>query len=207
MKTRIEINQQLLENQRNALRACMTVDGDMGKQLREAIFQELKAARDKIVEQIRFDNGDPRGTAYAVKRYIAGKYLGGVVSIADYKSKKTGTVNNYEAPRKLRPGQRGGNRMTRSEATKKRLSYGPQDRAFILMWLDAGTRVRYSGHGRNGKTQAAYDKFVDRNGGRGKRGQITPRDFFYRLGNPAMEKAIENLGKMVDEEFERLLKE
>lgn len=207
MKTRIEINQQLLENQRNALRACMTVDGDMGKQLREAIFQELKAARDKIVEQIRFDNGDPRGTAHAVKRYIAGKYLGGVVSIADYKSKKTGTVNNYEAPRKLRPGQRGGNRMTRSEATKKRLSYGPQDRAFILMWLDAGTRVRYSGHGRNGKTQAAYDKFVDRNGGRGNRGQITPRDFFSRLGNPAMEKAIENLGKMVDEEFERLLKE
>lgn len=207
MKTRIEINQQLLENQRNALRACMTVDGDMGKHLREAIFQELKAARDKIVEQIRFDNGDPRGTAHAVKRYIAGKYLGGVVSIADYKSKKTGTVNNYEAPRKLRPGQRGGNRMTRSGATQKRLSYGPQDRAFILMWLDAGTRVRYSGHGRNGKTQAAYDKFVDRNGGRGKRGQITPRDFFSRLGNPAMEKAIENLGKMVDEEFERLLKE
>ena len=128
MKTEVEINQQLLDNQRDALRACMTVDSEMGKRLREAIFQQLKAARNDIVESIRFDNGDPRGTAHAVKRYIASKYLGGVVSIASYKAKASGAKSTYEAPRTLRPGQRGGNRMTRSDRTAQILSYGPQDR-------------------------------------------------------------------------------
>lgn len=207
MKTKVEINQQLLDNQREALRACMTVDSEMGKRLREAIFQELKAARNKIVEQIRFDNGDPRGTAHAVKRYIASKYLGGVVSIADYKSRKTGGTNSYEAPRTLRPGQRGGNRMVRGERTAQILGYAPQDRAFILNFVDGGTRVRYSGHGRNGKTEAAYTKFVESHGGTGRRGAIAPRGFFKTLGKPAMETAIKNLGKMVDEEFTKLLKD
>jgi len=206
MKTKVEINQQLLDNQREALRACMTVDSEMGKRLREAIFQELKAARNKIVESIRFDNGDPRGTAHAVKRYVASKYLGGVVSIAQYKTKATGVKSNYEAPRTLRPGQRGGNRMKRSANTQRYLSYGPQDRMFMLNWVDQGTKVRYSGHGRNGKTEAAYVKFVLDHEGTGRRGAIAPRGFFKTLGEPAMETAIKNLGKMVEEEFEKLLK-
>lgn len=206
MKTKVEINQQLLDNQREALRACMTVDSEMGKRLREAIFNELKAARNKIVESIRFDNGDPRGTAHAVKRYMAGKYLGGVVSIASYKAKASGTKSTYEAPRTLRPGQRGGNRVPRGSETARYLSYGPQDRMFILNWIDQGTKVRYSGHGRNGKTEAAYEKFVEKHGGTGRRGSIAPRNFFKTLGEPAMETAIKNLGQMVEEEFEKLLK-
>ena len=207
MKTKVEINQQLLENQREALHACMTVDSEMADRLREAIFQEMKAARDKIVEQIRFDNGDPRGTAHAVKRYVASKYLGGVVSIASYNAKASGTKNTYEAPRKLRPGQRGGNRMERGGRTAQILGYGPHERMFILNWLNAGTRGRYSGHGRNGRTDAAYERFILRYEGRGWRGAITPRGFFKTLGDPAMETAIKNLSKMVDEEFEKLLKE
>jgi len=207
MKTRVEINQQLLDNQRDALRACMTVDGEMGKRLREAIFEELKRARNSIMESIRFDNGDPRGTAHAVKRYVASKYLGGVVSIANYKTKASGMKSIYEPPRTLQPGQRGGNRMIRSERTQTMLSYGPQDRGFILNWLNSGTRIRYSGYGRNGKTASAYDKFVERNGGKGFRNQIAPMNFFRRLGEPALEKAMEKLSKIVDEEFSKLIKE
>lgn len=207
MRTRVEINQQLLDNQRDALRACMTVDGEMGKRLREAIFEELKRARNSIVESIKFDNGDPRGTAHAVKRYVAGKYLGGVLSIASYKTKASGMKSTYEPPRTLQPGQRGGNRRARGSETQRYMSYGPQDRGFILNWLNSGTNIRYSGYGRNGKTAAAYDKFVERNGGKGFRNQIAPMNFFQRLGEPALEKAMENLSKIVDEEFSKLLKE
>jgi hypothetical protein len=201
-----EVNTQLLENQQQALRACMTVDSEMGKRLRELIFQQLKAARNSISESIKFDNGDPRGTRHAVKRYIASKYLGGVVSIASYNAKASGNRSSYEAPRKLVPGQRGGNRMKRGGRTAKILSYGPQDRMFILNWINAGTQGRYSGHGRNGRNEADYEKFILKYEGRGWRGSIAPRNFFGMLGGPAMQKAVENLGRMIDEEFDKLFK-
>ena len=195
-----EVNTQLLENQQQALRACMTVDSEMGKRLRELIFQQLKAARNSISESIKFDNGDPRGTRHAVKRYIASKYLGGVVSIASYNAKASGNRSSYEAPRKLQSGQRGGNRRTRSETTQRYLSYGPQDRAFILSWLNAGTVKRVSGFGRMRKLD------LSKTGGRGNRGSIAARNFFGTLGGPAMQKAVENLGRMIDEEFNKLFK-
>lgn len=200
MRTKIEIDTKTLENQQEVIRALSAVDGEMNKRLREAIFQQLKAARDSIMQQIRFSNGDPRGTAHSVKRYMAGKYLGGVVSIASYKAKASGTKNNYEAPRTLRPGQRGGNRRARSARTAQILSYGPQDRAFILNWINSGTQDRVAGFGRM--------KNLDMNstGGKGRRGAIAPRNFFHTLGEPAMEKAVENLSKMVEEEFEKLIK-
>lgn len=178
----------------------MTVDSEMGKRLRELIFQQLKAARNSISESIKFDNGDPRGTRRAVKRYIASKYLGGVVSIASYNAKASGNRSSYEAPRKLQPGQRGGNRRPRSETTQRYLSYGPQDRAFILNWVNAGTGTRVSGFGRMRKLD------LSKTGGRGNRGSIAARNFFGTLGGPAMQKAVENLGRMIDEEFDKLFK-
>lgn len=209
MKTKVEINQQLLDNQREALRACMTVDSEMGKRLREAIFQELKAARNKIVESIRFDNGDPRGTAHAVKRYIAGKYLGGVVSILNGRSAKGGTANTYEPPRKLRPGQRGGNRRPRSSRTQQILNYGPSDRDFILRFVNSGTKQRAIERLTEVKLASGGSKYkwVSNPSLYGNRGSIAPRNFFARYGSLAMDIAIENLGKMVEEEFEKLLKQ
>lgn len=206
MKTKVEINSQLAINQRLALQALMVKDGEMGKRLRELIFQELRRVRFAIAEGIgsKFKNGDPRGTAHSVKRYIAGKYLGGVVSIASYKTRASGGTNSYEAPRRLVPGQRGGNRRLRSSRTQTMLSYGPQDRAFILNWLDAGTQPRYSGYGRNGKNEQQRAKFLESSGGRGFRGRIAPHNFFKTLGTPQMKRAIDNLNRMIDEEFEKV---
>ena len=45
MAINIEIDEQILENQKHVLQACMTVDSEMGKRLREFIFQELKRVR------------------------------------------------------------------------------------------------------------------------------------------------------------------
>ena len=141
MAINIDINDQILENQMHALQACMTVDSEMGKRLRELIFQELKRVRNDIAGGLKFANGDPRGTRGAVKRYIASKYLGGVVSILD--GKASGNRNSYEAPRKLRPGQRGGNRMLRSQRTDDILHYGPDERSFILRFTNLTSAVLY----------------------------------------------------------------
>ena len=200
----LEINQQYFQNQQHVLKALSAVDGEFHKRLREMIFLELKAARNKIVEDISFKNGDPRGTRHAVKRYVAGKYLGGVVSILD--GRKAGSRNNYEAPRKLRPGQRGGNRMPRSLRTDDMLHYGPQDRSMILRWVNSGTAPRYAA-GRNVSGRGNRREFFRmQEEGDWYRGSIAPRNFFARIGQPEMEKAVDRLGKMVDEAFDKLFK-
>lgn len=202
----LEANTDILENQRAAIQACMTVNSVMNKRLREFIFQELKRVRNQIAAGIKFNNGDPRGTRGAVKRYVASKYLGGIVSIRDGNGKSS--PNNYEAPRKLRPGQRGGNRMLRSERTDEILHYGPGDRSFILRFVSAGTHPRYA-KGSNGKwskngNNRTFFKLQEQ--GDNYRGSIAPRNFMERLGQPAMQQAIANLSKMVDEEFDKLFK-
>ena len=206
MAISIDINNQILENQMHALQACMTVDSEMGKRLRELIFQELKRARNDIAGGLKFANGDPRGTRGAVKRYVASKYLGGVVSILD--GKASGSNNSYEAPRKLRPGQRGGNRMIRSQRTDDMLHYGPDERSFILRYINSGTHPRYA-NGRNGKWNKRGGNrtfFKLQEQGDYYRGSIAPRNFMSTLGKPSMQRALENLSKMVDEEFDKLFK-
>ena len=141
------VNDRYFENQMAVLKAASTVDGELGKRLRESIFQELKAARNRIVSNIHFANGDPRETAKSVKRYTAHKYLGGIVSIAQ--NEKTGRRNSYTASRKVFPGMkghRGGNRVPRSQRTEDILTTA--DRGFILRFVNSGTIPRYSGGGR-----------------------------------------------------------
>lgn len=206
MAISIDINDQILENQMHALQACMTVDSEMGKRLRELIFQELKRVRNDIAGGLKFANGDPRGTRGAVKRYVASKYLGGVVSIMD--GKASGNRNSYEAPRKLRPGQRGGNRMLRSQRTDDILHYGPDERSFILRFINSGTKPRYA-NGRNGKWDKRGNNktfFKLQEQGDYYRGSIASRNFMNTLGSPSMQRAVENLSKMVDEEFDKLFK-
>ena len=203
----LEVNTDILENQRAAIQACMTVGSDMNKRLREFIFQELKRVRNQIASGIKFENGDPRGTRGAVKRYVASKYLGGIVSILD--GNGSSSQNSYEAPRKLRPGKRGGNRMLRSKRTDEILHYGPDERGFILRFLNSGTHPRYA-NGRNGKwskngNNRTFFKLQEQ--GDYYRGNIAPRNFMGRLGEPAMQQALTNLSKMVDEEFDKLFKE
>lgn len=197
----LEVDTQMLENQRLALQACMTVDSELGKRLREHIFQELKRIRNDVSGGLKFANGDPRGTRGAVKRYMAGKYLGGVVSILD--GKKSGSKNSYEAPRKLRPGQRGGNRMLRSQRTDDMLHYGPDERGFILRFVNSGTNPRYA-NGRNVSGRNMRNFFKLQEEGDYYRGSIAARNFMDRLGSPAMQKAVDNLSKMIDEEFNKL---
>ena len=207
----LEVDAQVLENQRIALQALSTTDPEMSKRMREAIFQELKRARNSIVEKIQFDNGDPRRTAHAVRRYIAKKYLGGVVSILPTKHTASGNRNSYEPSRKVYPGMkghRGGNRRLRSQRTDDIMHYGPMDRDFILYYVDKGTNPRYA-NGRNGKWgkhggNSTFGRLQDQ--GDYFRGSIAPSNFFSRIGNVELEIAAKNLGAMIDEEFNKMFK-
>ena len=201
------VNDEVIANQMRVLQAASVVDSELGKRLRECIFVELKNIRDRIVSGIKFENGDPRGTAHAVKRYIASKYLGGTVSIAPG-GKEYGGRNSYEAPRKVypgMPGHRGGNRMLRSHETQQRLSYGPADRGFILRMVNSGTNPRYA-NGRNGKWKNGNNDtfFKLQEQGDWYRGSIAPRNFFGTKGEPEVQKGVQNLAKIIDEEFNKL---
>ena len=205
-RTKIEINAQLAENHQQVLRALSTTNPDTNKMLREAIFQELKAARNTIVNSIKFKE-DPRGTAHAVRRYVAKKYLGGVVSILPTRH-SPGPKTSYEPPRKLRQGKRGGNRQLRSQRTDDIMHYGPMDRDFILYYVDQGTNPRYA-NGRNGKwTKSGNKTFAKlQEDGDYFRGSISARNFFGRSGPQAMQRAVENLGRIIDEEWQKIIKQ
>lgn len=199
------VNTQLIEEQRRRLTALMTTSETTAEKIRSFISTAMKEARDKVASGIKFAN-DPRGAAQAVKRRVYQKYLGGDINImaGDGSHSKT----TYEPPRKLQPHQRGGNRRLRSARTQQIMSYGPLDRAFILRIVNSGTKKpRYAGYGRNGDTQAQYKKFVSKHEGRGYRGSIGARNFFGRLGDPAVKSAVRRLSKMIDEEFNRQLGE
>ena len=199
------VDTQQFQNQMAVLQAASVVDGELGKKLREAIAREMKEARDRIVASINFDNGDPRGARHAVRRVIYRKILGGNINILD--GKNSGSTTSYEPPRKLRPGQRGGNRMIRSNDTQKRMSYGPLQRGFILRFVNSGTHPRYA-NGRNGKwTRTGNRTFaILQEEGDYFRGSISPRNFFGTKGERHMGIVSENLKTIIDEEFDKLFK-
>ena len=209
MAIKAEVDFQLLENQRQVLQAAAVVNTELGERLRTIIANELKAARDRIVADIRFNNGDPRGTAHSIRRSVYQKLLGGNINILD--GRGGGSVSSYEAPRKVYPGMkghRGGNRRLRSQRTDDIMHYGPMDRDFVLYYVDKGTNPRYA-NGRNGKWTKSGNKTFAKLQEEGDyfRGSISARNFFGRSGPQAMQQAVENLGRIIDEEWQKIIKQ
>jgi hypothetical protein len=139
---------------------------------------------------------------------VARKYLGGVVSILPTKH-SPGAKNSYEPPRQVYPGmkgKRGGNRRPRSQRTDDIMHYGPMDRDFILYYVDQGTNPRYA-NGRNGKwTRSGNRTFAKLQAdGDYYRGSIAPRNFFSNAGQRALQHAAERLGKIIDEEWNKII--
>ena len=205
----LEINNELLTNQMRVLQAASVVDSELGKRLREVIAAEMKAARDRIVSSFKFKNGDPRGAAHSVRRVIYKKILGGNINILDRHI--AGSPSSYEAPRKVYPGvggQRGGNRMLRSQRTQDILHYGPLDRGFILRMVNSGTNPRYA-NGRNvtGGNRNMRNFFKLQEQGDYYRGSIAARNFFGTNGSREIEHALNNLSTIIEQEFNKLFTE
>lgn len=170
----------------------------MRKRINEVIRAMMKDVRKRLQNDAQSGlqmKEDPRKAYKAVKMAVYRKIFGGNVSL--YSPRKAGTMRYYEPPR--HPARRGGNRMKQSERTHDMMSYTGGDRWMVLQWLNNGTKERYSGNGRNGKTDAQRNAFIERTGGRGKRGSIAPRNWFGPKSSQELMAAAANLDKMIDD--------
>ena len=189
----LDIDDSIILHQKQVLESALSTNPKTQKALQKLIDRALKEVRPQVVSSIsRRLNSDPREAARSVRRIVYQKVLGGDLNILN-KKKKAGPTNNYEPPRKLRPHQRGGNRVLRSARTSQVMHYGPSDRGWILRMVNSGTSDREAGT----------------KGGRlsGNRGSIAPRDFFRGAAEPAIQRAVEILDKLIDEELMKMLSE
>ena len=174
----------ILESKK-VLEAALSTNPKTQTILRKMIRQYVIQARQQVVNSIHFQNGDPRGTRQAVRTAVYKRVLGANINI--FNSRRAHGSNNYEPPRKLRPGQRGGNRVPRSQKTQRMMSYAPLDRGMILRWQNSGVSERTTKYG--------------------TRGQIAARNFFQPLGDRALGMMRDNLAAAIEAELTKLLNE
>lgn len=120
---------------------------------------------------------DPRKAANAVRSTTFKMILGANVNL--YNSRKAGKGEPFYPIRRLRDGQRGGNRIPRSEKTERMMGYVGMDRGFILRWLESGTATRSSRYG--------------------NRGAIAARNWFGPATDRAMNAAIDQFNTLLEE--------
>ena len=169
--------------QREELERLMMGNPQMEKRVQKLIRKVLMQARSEIGKGIQFKHGDPRQAYKAVKTAVYKRILGGSVSLLN--KRRRGAPSSYEPPRKLRPRQRGGNRVLRGQRTDTVMHYDGADRAFVLRFLNAGTTDRTAGT-RGGRLS-------------GNRGAISARNFFSSSSYRTMQKAADQLTKLIDD--------
>ena len=181
-----------------------TTNPGLEKRLRGVIRKVLGEVRAKMQQSAQSDlqmQSDPRKAYKAVRYAVYKRLFGGQVNILP--SRKT-VKGSYEPPRKGLP-KRGGNRRPRSPRTQDLLDYEGISRGFVLRFLNAGTKARYSGYGRNGRTQADYERFIANHDGRGFRGSIAARNWFGPRSHQELENAAGHIqaiiDKVINEEF------
>ena len=196
------INDTLISNQEQNLRAAMSTDPKMRKVIQQHIREALFAARRQVMSDFPAENGDPRQTRKSIRTTVYEKILGGNINILTGKTAKGG--GGYEPPRTLTPGKRGGNRRKRSERTRQIMSYGPYERGFILRFVNSGTKTRVVGFRNTQKSnRARYERAVT-NIHRGEtfrtgnRGAIAPRNWFMQSAESALGNAAQMIADLIE---------
>ena len=176
----------------------------MEKRVQGLIRKVLLKVRQEVQKSIKFKHGDPRQAYKAVRTTVYRRLLGGNVNILN--KRKAGASGSYEPQRTLLPGQRGGNRRSRSQRTRALQGYQGSDRGFVLRFLNAGTQGRaikfkydeareHVHRGSRGGDRRKYGKTINT----GYRGNIAARNFFGQRSHREMENAAANLERMIDE--------
>ena len=200
----IIIDDTILTNQADNLKAAMSTDPKMRKVIQQHIREALFEARRQMMGDAPFDNGDPRHAARSIRTSVYEKVLGGNINILT--GKKAHGAVNYEPPRKgtRDPMGRGGNRRKRSERTKQVMSYGPLDRGWILRLVNSGTKTRVIGFRNTVKgNRARYERAVTRihRGEKlrtGNRGAIAPRNWFMTSAENALGNAAQMIADLIE---------
>lgn len=206
----IVIDNTVIANQQQNLKAAMTTDPKLRKVIQGHIREALFEARREVMNDARFDNSDPRQTRKSVRTSVYEKILGGNINILTGKSAKGGGGGMYAPPRKGVSG-RGGNRRLRGDRTKQILSYGPYERQFILRFVNSGTKTRVIGFRNTVKGNLSrYNAIVSRisRGDKfrtGNRGTIAPRNWFDVSSERALGKAAQSIAEMINIEAEAIL--
>lgn len=193
-----------LIQQRQELEQLMMSNPQMEKRVQKLIRQVLKAARKEVSNAAKGAiKTDPHKAYKAVKTAVYRQILGGSVSILNKRGTK---FDNYEPPRKLQPGQRGGNRRARSQRSDQLLHYASDSRAFVLRFLNSGTQGRVIEftsdphrpkvkRGSQGGDIRKYGKTTNT----GRRGNIAARNFFGNSSHIAMQHAAGQLSTLIEE--------
>lgn len=187
-----------LEERIKQLGEASTKNPQMEKRIREVIRKVLLEVRKSMQRSAKVGlnmNADPRNAYKAVRMAVYRRIFGGQVNILQSYGSKPGVY--YEPPR--HPSNRGGNRMKQSERTHDIMSYQGADRGFVLRFLNAGTEVRYAGHGRNGRTESQRNRFIMNTGGRGHRSRIKERNWFGPRSQDELENAARNIDALIDD--------
>lgn len=190
----MEVDNSIVLGQQEVLEAALSTNPKMAAALRKHIRMVVDDARLKVVQAARGAmRSDPRGTASAVHRSVYKQILGANINI--FNARKAGGGSSYEPPRTLMQGQRGGNRVPRGARTQQVMGYGPNQRGFILRFLNSGT---YKG-----------DRIAGTSGGalHGNRGTIAARNWFRNPTEQSLVRAVDILANLIEEEIEKAVKQ
>lgn len=194
------IDDTIISNQEQNLKAAMSTDPKMREVIQKHIREALFAARREMMNNMKFQNGDPRETARAIRTSVYEKILGGNINILNGKTAH-GSIS-YEPPRKGTSG-RGGNRRKRSARTQQIMSYSPLDRQFILRFVNSGTKTRVIGFRNTLRSnKSRYNNIVTRiHGGdkvrTGNRGAIAPRNWFMQSAESSLGYAAQMIAELI----------
>lgn len=131
----------------------MTQDPYMAKSIKTFIRKALKKARKNLsADAKKYLKTDPRRAARAVKFSVYKAMFGGNLSILQKGRGTAGARYQLIRKKKLQPGQRGGNRIARSDDDRNRLeTYYGADRGFVLRFINSGTVQRQTRYGNRGR--------------------------------------------------------
>ena len=195
----LDVNDVAIVEQKQILEKALSTNPQTQKALQKLIRQVILEARAQVVNSIQFQNGDPRQARRSVRTTVYKQILGANINI--YNSHQAHGRTSYDPPRKGNTG-RGGNRRPRSMNTQRIMSYGPNDRGFILRFVNSGT------NGRNIQFKTDDRRKVDKwnkHPNTGNRGQITARNFFRGAGERALVQAADHLATLIDTELNNIL--
>jgi len=205
------IDDTLISNVTDNLKAAMTTNPNLRKEIQKHIRDALFEARKEMINTANIANGDPRQSLRAIRTSVYEKILGGQINIKHSKSEHGGG-SSYTPPRKLRPGQRGGNRRPRSERTEQINRGSPLDRGWILNILNTGTKNRFIGFRNTTKGNSKiYKSRLSRiNQGdtsrTGNRGSIAPRNWFMPAAEKVLQTAMKRISEMIEIEAAAIAK-
>ena len=177
----------------------------MEKKVQGLIRKVLSAVKKNLGQAAKEKmKSDPRHAYKAIRTAVYKRILGGNVNILN-KRRASNAGGGYTPTRTLKSGQRGGNRRARSERSYKLESYEGSDRGFVLRFLNAGTGERAINflpdsrreqvhRGSQGGNIKKYGKTINT----GRRGRITPRNWFGNKSQKEMETAAQNLSNFID---------